>query len=149
MFEQVIGTRSKKVCNIVEKGAVKKFAEAIGDPHPIYLDENYAEKTRYKKNIAPPTFPRVFEYGTIPGLELPKAGLIHGEQHYEYRRPLFVGEVLYCYSEVENYYEKQGSQGNLGFLVIKSVGEDELGNEVFTSKQVVVITDAVRKEIAK
>ncbi|MFC7394214.1 MaoC family dehydratase N-terminal domain-containing protein [Scopulibacillus cellulosilyticus] len=147
MFEQLIGKRSKKVSNVVERGAVKKFAEAIGDPHPIYIDEYYAGKTRYKRNIAPPTFPRVLEYGTIPGLELPKAGLIHGEQYYEYRRPLFVGETLYCYSEIESYYEKQGSNGKLGFLVVKNVGEDELESEVFASKQVVVITEAVRKEI--
>ena len=35
-FEQSVGHRSKAVANVVEKGAVRKFAEAIGDPNPLY-----------------------------------------------------------------------------------------------------------------
>lgn len=145
MFEHAVGKRSNKVLNVVERGAVKKFAEAIGDPHPIYVDQDYAAKTRYKNNIAPPTFSRVFDYGRIEDLKLPRAGLIHGEQHYDYMRPLVVGETLVCYSEVENYYERTGSNGSMGFLVIKSNGEDQKGQTIFTSKQVIIITDAVRK----
>ncbi|HET7580461.1 MAG TPA: MaoC family dehydratase N-terminal domain-containing protein [Bacillales bacterium] len=144
MLEHAIGKQSEKVLNDVERGAVKKFAEAIGDPHPIYVDREYGGKSRYKDNIAPPTFPRVFDYGTIEELTLPKAGLIHGEQEFEYKRPLVVGESLFCYSKVENYVEKQAKSGKLGFLTIKNIGEDEAGEEVFSSTTVVVITEAVR-----
>lgn len=147
MFEKVIGKRSENVLNVVERGAVKKFAEAIGDPHPIYVDLEYGQKSRYKNNIAPPTFPRVFEYGTIDGLDLPGAGLIHGEQEFDYQRPLVVGESLQCYTLVENYLEKQGHSGKLGFLTIRNIGEDESGVEVFSSKTVVVITEAVLREM--
>ncbi len=149
MFEHLIGKRSNKVINVVERGAVKKFAEAIGDPDPIYVDRDYAAETRYKTTIAPPTFPMVFDYGEIKGLDTHKAGLIHGEQIFEYERPLLVGEALTCFSEVENYYERAGSMGSMGFLTIKSTGEDEEGSEVFTSKIIIIITEAVRKEMAK
>lgn len=145
MFSHLIGKRSNKVRNTVERGAVKKFAEAIGDLHPIYVDEEYGKNSRYKGNIAPPTFPRVFEYGTIDGLILPSAGLIHGEQTYSYARPLLVGEDVYCYSEITNYYGKEGSSGKMGFLVIKSFGEDEQGEVIFSSTQVIIITETVRK----
>jgi acyl dehydratase len=145
MLEEHIGKYSNKVKNTVERGAVKKFAEAIGDPHPIYLDEETGKKSRYKNNIAPPTFPRVFDYGVIDGLKLPSKGLIHGEQTFHYERPLLVGEEILCYSKVENYYEKKGNRGVLGFLVIKSYGEDPSGQIIFTSKQTVIITEAVRK----
>lgn len=144
MFEKAIGKRSEKVLNEVERGAVKKFAEAIGDPHPIYVDRTFGKKSRFKNNIAPPTFPRVFDYGTIDELALPSAGLIHGEQEFEYKRPLLVGETLQCYTKVENYFEKQAHSGKLGFLIIRNVGEDETGNEVFSSKTVVIITEVVR-----
>ena len=100
MFKDQIGKQSNKVKNAVEKGAVKKFAEAIGDLHPIYFDEEVGEKSRYKKNIATPTFPRTFDYGVIDGLDLPNKGLIHGEQTFHYVRPLFVGEEIYCSSKV-------------------------------------------------
>jgi acyl dehydratase len=149
MYTAFIGKRSNKVVNTVEKGAVRKFAEAIGDPHPLYMDEEYAQKTRYKKNIAPPTFPRVFDYGTIEGLRLPPSGLIHGEQVYEYKRPLLLGEEVSCYSQVDNYFEKAGNTGTLSFLVIKSIGEDQAGQIIFSSKQVIIITEAIRKEMGK
>ncbi len=148
MFGDFIGEKSDKVRNMVERGAVKKFAEAIGDPHPIFIDEGFVAQTRYGRNIAPPTFPRVFDYGRIEGFPFPVAGLIHGEQSFEYERPLYVGEEVYCYSEVEDYYEKTGKSGTLGFLVLKSYGEDGEGRRIFSSTQVVIITEAVRKELA-
>jgi acyl dehydratase len=145
MFKEAIGKKSKRIKNIVERGAVKKFAEAIGDMHPIYVDEETGRQSRYKQNIAPPTFPRVFDYGVIEGLNLPDKGLIHGEQTYHYERPLLVGEEVYCYAEVKDYYEKAGKNGTMGFLVLENGGEDIDGNTIFTSSSVVIITEAVRK----
>lgn len=145
MFEQIIGKRSSKVKNVVERGAVRKFAEAIGDAHPIFVDEETGKKSRYQTNIAPPTFPRTFNFGKIEGLNLPNKGLIHGEQIYHYERPLLVGEEVLCYAEITNYYEKKGSNGRMGFLVVNNNGEDLEGNLIFKSKGIVIITEAVRK----
>ncbi|MGZ4160592.1 MAG: MaoC family dehydratase N-terminal domain-containing protein [Neobacillus sp.] len=149
MFKDQIGKQSNKVKNVVERGAVKKFAEAIGDLHPIYFDEEVGEKSRYKKNIAPPTFPRTFDYGVIEGLNLPNKGLIHGEQTFHYERPLLVGEETYCYSKVKSYFEKKGNFGEMGFLVLESYGEDLAGNTIFSSTSTVVISEAVRKVLAR
>ncbi len=135
--------------NVVERGAVKKFAESIGDLHPIYFDEEVGEQSRYRKNIAPPTFPRVFDYGVIEGLNLPNKGLIHGEQTFHYVRPLLVGEEVYCYSKVKNYFEKKGNFGEMGFLVLESYGDDAAGNTIFSSTSTVVISEAVRKVLTR
>ena len=135
--------------NVVERGAVKKFAEAIGDLHPIYFDEETGRNSRYQNNIAPPTFPRTFDYGVIEGLNLPNKGLIHGEQTFHYKRPLVVGEELLCYSEVKKYFEKKGNFGEMGFLVLESFGEDLAGNVIFSSTSTVVISEAVRKVLTK
>ena len=147
MFKDCIEKRSKPVKNSVERGAVKKFAEAIGDLHPIFIDEEIGKQSRYGTNIAPPTFPRVFDYGVIEGLNLPSKGLIHGEQIYHYKRPLLVGEEITCYSEVRDYYEKSGKQGDLGFLALKNYGTDAKGEIVFTADQLVIINDTVRKSV--
>ncbi|NRD79339.1 MaoC family dehydratase N-terminal domain-containing protein [Bacillus sp. BRMEA1] len=149
MFKEQIGKHSSKVKNVVERGAVKKFAEAIGDLHPIYFDEETGQKSRYKRNIAPPTFPRVLDYGVIEDLHLPNKGLIHGEQTFHYKRPLFVGEEINCYSQVKNYTEKKGNFGEMGFLVVENVGEDAAGNVIFNATSTVIISEAVRKVLAK
>jgi acyl dehydratase len=137
------------VKNVVERGAVKKFAEAIGDLHPIYFDEETGRNSRFQNNIAPPTFPRTFDNGAIEGLKLPEKGLIHGEQTFHYERPLLVGEEIVCYSEVKKYFEKKGNFGEMGFLVLESFGEDLAGNTIFSSTSTIVISEAVRKVLTK
>ena len=78
-------------------------------------------------------------------MNLPKKGLIHGEQNYHYKRPLFVGEDIYSYSVIEDYYEKQGSSGLMGFLSTKRYGENDKGEVIFTEESVIIITETVRK----
>nr|WP_285889502.1 MaoC family dehydratase N-terminal domain-containing protein [Neobacillus niacini] len=145
VYKHMIGKSSNKVLNTIERGAVKKFAESIGDLHPIYSDRDYAKNSRYKNNIAPPTFPRVLDFGVIEGLILPKSGLIHGEQRYHYERPLLVGEDIYCYAKVVDSFEKAGANGTMYFLAIDNNGEDLQGNIIFTSTIVMIITEEVRK----
>ncbi|WP_019415604.1 MaoC family dehydratase N-terminal domain-containing protein [Paenisporosarcina sp. TG20] len=145
MLKSTIGKRSSKMKNTIERGSVRKFAEAIGDPASIYFDEEVGKNSKYKNNIAPPTFPVTFNVGSIPELNLPTEGLIHGEQIYHYTRPLVVGEDVYCWMEVKDYYEKSGNFGNMGFLVLTKHGEDPSGELLFTEERIVIISETVRK----
>ena len=147
MYKKYIGLTSKKVANVVERELVRRFAESIGDNHPIYIDEETGKQSRYGANIAPPTFPRVFRSGSIDGLKLPLKGLIHGEQIYHYERPLIVGEEVFCYSKIEDYYEKEGSTGKMGFLKMKRYGEDSNGQIIFTEESITIITETVRRSL--
>ncbi|HSJ38863.1 MAG TPA: MaoC family dehydratase N-terminal domain-containing protein [Planococcus sp. (in: firmicutes)] len=147
MLEEMIGRKSGKVRNIIERGAVKKFVEALGDRSPLFTDEEAGKGSLYGRNIAPPTFPVTFDGGAIPGLHLPKKGLIHGEQNYHYTRPLFVGEEVYCWKEVKGYYEKTGNFGRMGFLLVTLYGEDSSQQLLFREERVVIINDAARREM--
>ncbi len=49
-------TESQPVRFPVEAGHVMLFARAIGDPNPIYVDDDYAAATEVGHVIAPPTF---------------------------------------------------------------------------------------------
>ena len=147
LFAEFVGSRSQPVRNLVERGAVRRFAEAIADPSPLYVDEEVAGRSRYGNLLAPPTFPRTFDYGRIEGLELPSAGLIHGEFRISYERPLLVGEELLCRMELKDSYDKQGRRGLLGFLVFERTGESADGERIFTTNDVVVVTESVRRGI--
>jgi acyl dehydratase len=135
------------VRNLIERGAVRRFAEAIADPSPLYVDEEVAKRSRYGGLLAPPTFPRTFDYGRIEGLDLPSAGLIHGEFSTSYERPLLVGDELLCRMELRESYDKQGRGGLLGFLVFEHMGESLGGERLFTTSDIVVVTEAVRRGI--
>lgn len=147
LYEGFVGQYSEPVRNVVERDAVRLFAEAIADPSPLYRDEEAAKKSRYRRLLAPPTFPRTFDYGRVEGLELPPAGLIHGEFRISYERPLLVGEELLCSIELKDSYDKESRSGLLGFLVFERTGESPEGERVFAANDTVVVTEAVRKGI--
>ncbi|WP_212772896.1 MaoC family dehydratase N-terminal domain-containing protein [Polycladomyces abyssicola] len=148
MWQPFIGKRSESVTNWVERGAVKRFAEAIQDLNPLYFDEEVAKKSRWGRLIAPPTFPMTFDYGQIEGLILPESGLIHGDQTFHYQRPLFVGEEVSCYTVLKDVTEKKGKSGRLTFLVFDRIGEDREGEPIFTATTTVVVTEAVKRGMA-
>lgn len=145
MLKNLIGKQSSRVKNRVERGAVKKFAEAVGDLHPLYLDEEIGLQSIYRGNIAPPTFPQIFDYGVIEGFDIKTKGLIHGEQTFHYKRPLLVGEELFCYFVIEKYTERKGSKGTMGILVLHNIGEDIKGDVIFSSLMTIIITEEVRR----
>lgn len=147
LYGRFVGLRSEPVRNTVERGAVQRFAEAIADPSPLYVDEEAAARSRYGRIVAPPTFPRTFDYGRIEGLELPPAGLIHGEFRIAYERPLLVSEELLCRMELKDSYDKQSRRGLLGFLVFERRGDSPEGERVFTANDTVVVTESVRSGI--
>ena len=147
LYRGFVGRSSEPVRNVVEREAVRLFAEAIADPSPLYHDEEVARRSRYGRILAPPTFPRTFDYGRVEGLELPPAGLIHGEFRISYTRPLLVGDELFCRLRLRDSYDKKGRRGLLGFLLFERTGQDPEGNLVFTTNDTVVVTEAVRAGI--
>lgn len=144
VFEDFVGLSSEPVENAVEKGAVRRFAEAIGDPNPLYVDEEIAKNSVHGRLIAPPTFPRTFDYGSISGMETPDQGLIHGDHRIIYERPLFVGETAMCRVEVTDYSEKESKSGLLGFLITARFGETPEGERIFEMRDTVIVTPVLR-----
>ena len=58
LYERFVGRSSEPVHNVVDREAVRLFAEAIADPSPLYRDEDAGGRSRYGRLLAPPTFPR-------------------------------------------------------------------------------------------
>ncbi|QSO46164.1 MaoC family dehydratase N-terminal domain-containing protein [Alicyclobacillus mengziensis] len=141
-FREFVDRPSRPVKNEVEKGAIRKFAEAIGDKNPLYVNEEAAKMSRYGRMIAPPTFARTFDFGTIEGLEFETKGLIHGDERFHYYRPIFAGDVLYCSRRLVDVFEKSGSLGNMTFLVYEQMAQDESGNPVVTTKSTIIYRGA-------
>src|SRR6266849_3894016 len=84
----------------VERGAIRKFAEAVQDQTPACL----------RGDVAPPTFPTTFRI-TIPGLTYDLARVLHGAQEYRYERPLRAGDRVRCRVRVADVYRRQGRLG--------------------------------------
>ena len=50
---------------------IKNFAEAVGDNNPLWINEEYARKSRFGGVIAPPTFLYNVNHGTTPAIWAP------------------------------------------------------------------------------
>jgi acyl dehydratase len=84
----------------VSRVKIAEFAVAIGDPNPVYRDAAAARAAGHPDVIAPPTFAIVISTAAAgaaiadPGLGLNYAMVVHGEQRFDYLRPLVAGDVV-------------------------------------------------------
>jgi acyl dehydratase len=95
----------------VSRVKIAEFADAIGDPSPVYRDRDAAVAAGYPDVIAPPTFPIVVTMASSgsavadPELGINYAMVVHGEQRFEYTRPLRAGDVVTAQSTIESIRE--------------------------------------------
>lgn len=137
--ESMIGLEGEIGVVEVEKGHIKRFAEAIGDPNKLYVDVEYAQDTPYGGLIAPPTFPVALDAGDggLP-LDLDYRRMLHGEQEFIYYRSISPGDILYTQIKVSHLYEKEGKSGSMQFLILDTELKDEEGNMVAISRMNII-----------
>ncbi|HYX90165.1 MAG TPA: MaoC family dehydratase N-terminal domain-containing protein [Myxococcaceae bacterium] len=143
--KNAIGRSSPPTLNEVEKGSIRRFAEALGDYNPIYYDEEYARASGYPTIVAPPTFPASF-HSAADLRELLGVGiksLLHAEQTFEYERPIFANDRIYVSTRVADVLERTGPTGaRMDVAVIEDEGRDEEGNVVFRARRTLIIRAA-------
>lgn len=112
----------------VEEARVHAFAEAIG----------------YGGPGIPPTFVTVpeIEAGlrnvvTDPDLSVDLARVLHGEQDYEWYRPIVIGESLVAAASIESIRHK----GAMGFLVLRTELHDAGGQLVAVGRSTLIVRD--------
>ncbi len=136
----LIGSVSEPFVIEVERGAIKKFARAIGDANPLHHDEQYARALGYGDIIAPPTFPTCFRPPREPpwfaGLD--RRRVVAGETWFEYEQPVVAGMRLTCAVRFTGVDEKIGSKGRMELLHQQIEGRDDSGRLVFVAGRTTV-----------
>lgn len=133
--KSLIGRESEPVVQLIEASAIRRFAEALGDANPIYLDEAAARAAGHSSLVAPPTFPVALAANERfrHSLDLGTRSILHGEQQFEYARSVLAGERITVVSRVADVQERPGASGPMDVLVIEDEGRDEKGEWVFRS----------------
>ncbi len=136
----LVGAVSEPYVVEVEKGAIRKFADAIGDPNPLYRDAAYARGQGYDDIVAPPTFPTCFRPPRDPPwiASLDRRRVVAGETWFEYERPIVAGMRLTCTVRFTGVDEKTGSKGRMELLQQQTEGRDDGGQLIFVAGRTTV-----------
>tara|TARA_B100001146_G_C16131583_1_gene412633 strand:- start:540 stop:1010 length:471 start_codon:yes stop_codon:yes gene_type:complete len=101
----------------IEKGHVRRFAEAISDPNPLWTDEKLAFQGPNQGLIAPPTFLRVAT-NVLP--EVPELKslnrLLDAGSEWEFQGSVYVGETITAISRITSIRQRTLSVGPAVFL---------------------------------
>ena len=126
-----VGVESEPYVNDVEKGAILKFARAIGDTNPIHTDEEAARQSRYGGLVAPPTFFRSLRSGAMKvDVKSPYSANLDGGSEWEYNEPARPGDQITVTTMVSNVFERPGRLGNMLFIQRETKYVNQFGSTV-------------------
>ena len=130
-MRSMIGQEAEPVVLEVEKGHIRKFAQAVGDPNPLWQDESYARKTKYGNIIAPPTFLQDWAMHRIAekllNMKCPLASVLNAGAEVEQYKPMVAGDVLTTRGKLVNIIEKEGKSGKLLFFSFETTFTNQRG----------------------
>ena len=92
----------------ITEDIIRHYADACGDPNPLFRDPTYAQGTRWGGIIAPPTFETCIAFGSAFGGRLRVPGvarLAAGEKH-TYLRTIRPGDSFSIYDRYEGFHER-------------------------------------------
>ena len=140
----LIGRESEPAVHEVEKGAIRRFAEALGDPNPVYVDEAAARAAGFPALVAPATFAVALTSNERfrHSLDLGTRSILHSEQQFEYARPIVAGDRITVRSKVADVQERAGASGPMDVIVVEDEGRDDAGGLVFRARATLILRRA-------
>lgn len=110
-FRDRIGTKLR-INNIfnewVNTDSLRRFADGIGDPNPLYVDEEYAKKTAWRELIASPSFLHsIFPSWILQGL--PGVQGFHAGADWTFYKPARVGDKITPECVFTGFEEKEST----------------------------------------
>ena len=126
-MKNAIGVSSAPASYDVEKGHVKRFAEAIGDPNPRWAGSD---------GVIPPTFLRMCIPNELEELEMPFSRGLDGGSEWEYFLPVHPGDTITVTQAIIDFSEKHGRLGTMLIETRQNSFVNQRGETVATEKTV-------------
>jgi acyl dehydratase len=117
----------------VERGAIRRFAEAVGNPNPLHWDVDYAGKTSHGDLICPPGFfgwrvkagalPLATSVTEVMDKITQVTGLsrvLDGGIEYEFMTPIRAGDTLTAIPKVADISLRETKTGKMFFLLAET-----------------------------
>jgi len=135
VYEELqVGQRFKPSTYTLTKETISKYAEAVEDYNPLYLDEEQARKSSFQGIIAHPTTAAIYSLNAIMTEgEMPPGG-IHAKQYFEFHAPVRPGDTLTTTATVIEKYIKRERK----YVVFETVTLNQKGEKVVTGRMTAI-----------
>jgi acyl dehydratase len=134
-----VGVESEPATHDVERGAIRRFADAIGDVSPPYRDEEAARNSRHGGLIAPPTFLRSLPAGPHRvELRSPYPEVLDGGSEWEYFEPVRAGDRITVTSRIVELKERSGRLGPMLFVTTETRYVNQSGRVAATQRGTII-----------
>ncbi len=135
-MKKLVGVKTKPVEYLVEKGHIRRFAEAIGDSNPLWQDEVHTRQAPHGGIIAPPTFTRALLPSDEDESEPrdPSDRVLDAGSEYEFFDPIKVGDRITVTKKIDSFTEKHGRLGAMLIETREDSYRNQLGELVATQK---------------
>jgi len=146
-LRKLIGMTLDTIVFHVEEGAIQRYAQAIGDPNPLYNDPDFARKTKYGRLLAPPGFTGwPIKAGRLSErliASLAKAGapsrLLDGGIEFEFIEPIGAGDVLTATTKIANITERETRLGKTMFTTLETTFVNKKGDLALKSQSTFIM----------
>ncbi|MGH7866004.1 MAG: FAS1-like dehydratase domain-containing protein [Candidatus Binataceae bacterium] len=143
--KSMIGRTGKPFTMPVEWSKVREFARAIKDPNSLYFDPQLAN-TQAGGIPVPVTFLQTAAFwqdaDSSPGMGgFDIRRILHGEQEFEFYKPIYVGDILTGQARVADLLEKEGGRGGkMTLLVVETEYRNQRGDKVAVARSTLIET---------
>jgi acyl dehydratase len=149
--DERIGRSGKPVTMRVEHGKIREFARAIKDDNPMYFDEEVAEREAGGV-MPPPTFTMTQAFWddgqSRIDLGLDMRRVLHGEQEFEYVKPVYAGDSLTGQGRISSVEKRPGKRGGeMTLVTLETEYKNQRGEVCLYARSTIIETaKAVEKK---
>jgi acyl dehydratase len=131
---------SQAALNEIEQGAVRRFAEAMGETNPLYFDEKAARAQGFRNIVAPLLFPlSLRSAATLTPVASPNRTVLISEQQVEQFEPLCAGDQVAVSTRVVESSQRPGTGGPIEFIQLEEEGHALDGRLLFRSRRTLIV----------
>jgi len=140
----IVGTRTPEFQTTAERGRLRSFAQATGQPDPAYTDLDAARLAGYRDLLIPATFLFCLEMDNpdrhrfLADLGVDMRAILHGGQRFHYHAQAYAGDTLTFWTEVTDVYDKKG--GALD-VIVRDTHVSRDGTPIATLTSTIVVRD--------
>jgi acyl dehydratase len=155
-LQRAVGAHRTDVLGEVTALMISRYARAVGDSDPLYVDAAFARAHGHTDVIAPPNLvtgvvgwgdggpeDRLREDGTeigehLPGIPDSGFRLMGGGEQMSFHRDVVAGTTVHQQITLENVQRKQARTGTMAVLTYRIEFRDSAGSPLITSVRTVL-----------